>query len=527
MIQAYALYPGLYIEHADMVLSRGVQPSVCCLVAYPQSAIPPVADLQLIQAGGSRIVFKDCAVEGGISAPQTPRRGQRLRLKLYDRRWKWQFSRIDGEYNKPTPAGSIDSGTYEDYYNLIDKLLRAMGETTHSITLPEHKITPPYVKWSGANAATQLSRLLDRVGCTLVLGLDNRVYVMPVGVGNNIPTQGSETLKQFGSTRGVMPEFVTIVFANTRWQSRLKLEAVGMDSDGDIKKITDLKYKPDNGWEYEWPYTMPNVSTSSRPYALETVFRWYRVKSMGDGTLNLPGKFEVSSIEDIYPISNKLLTTMTSNKHNYAENANNIGTWYRGDLKGDNQSANSRLDVPFEIDAEMGIVKFAEPVFQLSSNTIKAATLYLTASYAADTIHSTGKSNYEKSIATNLPGAHGDAVLCDKTRFRSIIQNYSTVHPLSKKSVTDNRSDLDDFSIRHLLAYKHNFNTADQATMQWVGLEPVACTGHVRQVRWTVGYGVPMTYATWNVDLWTAGPTGHQLRMADEIGRLGDEGVTT
>src|SRR5207253_2673133 len=114
--------------------------------------------------------------------------------------------------------------------------LDAMGEPDYDASsLPNE--SRPEVHWSFDNPAECLSQLCESLGCRIVLGLlDNKVRVVRLGVGQALPEQGASFISA-GIDPPEAPSSLVLVGGPTKFQGFLELEAVGLDSLGQIVPI--------------------------------------------------------------------------------------------------------------------------------------------------------------------------------------------------------------------------------------------------------------------------------------------------
>lgn len=133
---------------------------------------------------------------------------------------------------------------------------------------------------------------------------------------------------------------------------KLNLEAVGLDTDGQIKLIDELSYKPAAGWGQEWHAVFPSITNPAhRELAVRSVFRWYRIVGEPGGQLDA-----------------------LSEHNSYV-----VGKfWKRGD-SAENSAAGDSYPGRFRLIADERVVAFDAPVVQIDPKThsFQAAELYL------------------------------------------------------------------------------------------------------------------------------------------------------
>jgi hypothetical protein len=129
---------------------------------------------------------------------------------------------------------------------LATLLLDAMGETSYDVAdLPTDP--RPKVEWDYENPAAALASLCDELGFKVVLQLDGTVALRQAGFGAALPS-GPQMSISTEIDPPERPDKITVITGRSRFQADVKLKAVGLDTDGKIKPINDLSYKPAAGW---------------------------------------------------------------------------------------------------------------------------------------------------------------------------------------------------------------------------------------------------------------------------------------
>lgn len=474
-------YPGInQILSGTFTLSHGVTPSSAIVKINPETNFAVPSGTMSITYGNQRpIEFPDCSID--MSSLQRDGSGQVWSIRIQDRRWKWKFGEIYGRYNGLNPDGRVDVNTDKTPQELATLLLQAMGETNFDVSDLPNK-TRPYVDWLGDNPAEQLESLVESLGCRVVLGTDNRVRICLLGNGSPLPP-GSVLSGGFSFDPPDIPDELKLICAPTQFQARVILEAVGLDTDGQVKLLKDLSYNPANanatqtltftdaalggtytltlmgsqtspiaynasaaaiqaelelitgpgnvtvtgtdpftitfvgtlantpvatmsvdssslvgasgnvtltkpglsgqgepfGWIKEYPETLPGligtdtISAQIRSLALKTVYRWYRIKEMATGDLNVPGYGPIKDIKQILPLQSDLLDTESGiaslgERYPRPMHAQVTGRFYSN--VGDpatfvNRPEGTPYPGEFSIDEERGIVEFSQPVYQI------------------------------------------------------------------------------------------------------------------------------------------------------------------
>lgn len=392
-IPAKFSFPGIAQVMAGTVsFGHGITPTgfQLTIVPQPSNAIVEIADLTL-EYNNETLVFKDCRADQ--AAYSFDANGNVIALAILDRRWRWAFGRISGEYNvrrEDNTIEKIDNGdpafAVEDSertpQQLARLLLTAAGETLAPDAvnaLPND--TLPYVNWDVANPMAELANLCDMLGCRVVLGLDNVVRVRKLNVGQPLPPDGlmryGASVDYFGS-----PDKVSVVSAPVRYQHDFELEAVGLDTDGSVKLLDDLSYVPSDGWGTTDIFSgFAQVDLEAgRSLAHKTVFRWYRVKVPFD----LPGYGLIKHLSQIILLGAQVFKVLADDIRTardamvyglyFAESdftaGNSIDAMeYLPDsvvdsLPEDDARTAMIVNSPFTIDSDRHIVKFSDHVYQ-------------------------------------------------------------------------------------------------------------------------------------------------------------------
>lgn len=417
MDQALVTWPGVerFVSFSG-TLQHGITPSVFSLTIAPQSRIVAATGDLVITFGKTKVTLKDCIVDE--ASYQFDDGGYLVGLQILDRRWKWRYGKISGRYNQTDDAGQILSGAGRDIaadavknserdpLDLAIYCLLAMGEKDASATdLPGD--TRPSVDWDYANPAKSLAEICEACGCRVVLGLDNKVRVRKLNVGKPLPNLPFVDA-QAEANPPEKPDKVTIVTAPVQVQWDFKLEAVGLDTDGKIKPIDELSYKPTAGWGAQDPDTFVDLTDADDPevrnLALESVYKWYRiilekdiVVPTGDGkTESIPLRHR----EQIDLLPEQVdRDSVEGEKRKIRREAWCYGVWYIPDPKdwmststterGNSASTEDYITrkkdarlvtAGFSIDTVNRVVRFSEPIYRQPSDgsaTFEPATIRL------------------------------------------------------------------------------------------------------------------------------------------------------
>jgi hypothetical protein len=500
-------------------LSLGITPSVHRLTFAPQTGSIPGNGNLVLTYGGTTIRFRDCLVDS--ASYQFNESGYLVSFNIMDRRWKWRYGHISGNYNVRREDGSIINGALPAaglnpfgggqagkadekapaYLNsertpqqLAKLCLEAMGESGYSVSaLPND--ARPAVEWEYANPAQALQELCDQFGCRLALGLDNKVRIVRLGKGANMP-DGPIIDDQLLANPPERPDHVIVITAPIMHQVDLELEAVGLDTDGTIKTIDKLSYKPAAGF-LDPPKFASVTAGEKQNLARASVYRWYRIKT----PFTLAGQ-KITDLKQILPIDDKQVMPDQATRDRmpaqvygifYSERAGGSVATNKGNTAasqsflplGDTKS-NLIYKETFTIDRDRGIVQFGSPVFRNSAGspglTIAAAQLRLRV--AVPYREKTGAfKRIERSRAT--PGKQqgtGPLVIVKDEILPAVITTYTDTFQVKKafanNAVTDKECDY------YLDAALAAFQVETPHVRTFAGWIPVSPDGALQTVSW-------------------------------------------
>lgn len=526
--QAILRFPGLeQVIRWSFTLSHGITPGVCQVDVAPQFGMPDeVGTLQLL-FGTVRLEFPGCVVD--CAQVRRSPAGMVVSLVLLDRRWKWNHGAISGRYNLRTRTGDLDPDTEKSPQELARLLLDALGENGAVVEeLPN--LARPEVDWVAANPAGELAALCESLGCRVVLGLDNRVWLRQTGRGALLPRLDVQRSVSIGVDPPARPDSLKLLAGPTRFQTQFRLQAVGEDRDGTIRPIDELAYRPADGWGAEPFSHFPNVADpDDRARALGTVFRWYRIQCTAPdettGTFHLPGDpGPIRELWQILPLEPNLIETEPGVDGIQRPRPPFVdGVYWTGSADGENLAAARRYAGPFTIDTARGIVCFARPVVKRSSadGALAPAELYLT---VAHPLHDFGtRTEVRFSSDRVLPGpaqGTGPRVIRRDDLAETIISRYSASHnPI--ETIT-NREALKAEAAAMLDAAEAEFQTFETAQVEYAGLVPIAPDGAIHQIVWSGGPHGAITRAGRNQEFSSLVPGWNERRAMENSRRAAE-----
>lgn len=514
-------------ESASITLSHGITPSQAVITILPQQAnIKTRGDFTWWE-GGTRMRWVDALAEE--ARYRYNRAGQVIQITVLDRRWKWQFPTISGHYNVRDFTGNIfkDKGTGKapdkklavsdserTVKELIELCLKALGETGYKIdNIPDE--LRPEVHWEKENAAQALQSLCTMVGCRVVLQLDNKIGIRKQGQGRKLPPNG--LVEDYGAALDPpdKPSKLIAVCGPTWFQVDLKLgDAVGMERTGEIKKIDDLSYKPDDGWKTAEPELMEEIQGSEdRQLAIEWIYRAYlfelpaEIKGYKDTPVKWAKQLHVVGLQ-VYTYK---FLGVARNRRAIA-----FGEWYdeedgestTGSLADELGYNIDRTIVPvgFEIDNERGLIKFNEPVY-LHNDDDDAVPAKLKLRTAVQI----------RDAKTGEWVRHSKEMKLDPksdTKPREIVIDELRLDVTNGKE--KNRDKLDKELQKRLDIIKEEYEFETPETATYTGWLSVELDGAIQSVTWSMGPEGAVTSVQRNNDKGSKTTQSYRIRRQNE-----------
>lgn len=548
--QGLIIYPGVQqIISGSFTLSHGISPSTAHVEIAPQSIqIPVNGTMELTYGQQFRLQFSSCRVSNPSITRGTD--GRILSFGIQDRRWKWAYGEVYGRYNLKKADGTVDTLRSEEKtpQELATILLKAMGEYGVSVAALPNDLRPEFF-WEGNNPAEELASLCDLLGCRVGLGIDDKAHIWKLGEGLSLPDNPLRRTSGYGISITGMPDAVKVVCGPTLFQSKLKLEAVGLDVDGRIKIVDRLSYKPSGGWETEYPDGFWGITNrADRRLALRTVWRWFRVVSQADGSmtpLGLPEDFEVVSIQQLLPLRNKQLIEDLDRQrdpndlltkhplpaiiegsfmkrdfaYGYSPDFSDIQKSASTDSKG-NTFIGARYVGGFSLDEERGIVELSDWCVRLSaSDGYEAPELYLTCSYEVKTEQLIPyRHGFEKRISRVKQGT-GPKIVPASDIQRMLVTQYG---PDGKKGklTFDNSKVVEKWAQQLADSAAREYQSPETEEVEYAGWIKIAPDGKIQQIGWTFGQQGAVTRASSNTEFDLVVPPYKQLREAQKIRQI-------
>jgi hypothetical protein len=337
------------------------------------------------------------------------------------------------------------------------------------------------------------------------------VRICRAGEGRDLPDGGLAMNAGLGIERTIQPDELWVVFGPTVYQSKLRLVAVGEETDGSIVPIEKLSYRPADGWgggsssAKDNTFTRDGEERSTVDLAEESVFRMYRVAGQVTGGLAVPGvktSFEISSIEQ-YVLREDLIDASAGDDGvRRTHPAFVAGVYYDelADVEG-NTKPGTKYPYGFRIDAARQLVLFDRPVYRMKDGGDAPADIYLGTSYhlrfAPGGLLARNTRRRRLGSARRKTGARIE-------HHPEIFSVFSVAYRESTKvkALRTNREEADGEADYYLDALEREYKQVDRtADVQYAGLVDICPDGAVQQVSWRVGDGGPaVTRASRNTE---------------------------
>jgi hypothetical protein len=382
------------VSRIEIARGLGVQANASIVVInLPTVTVPSIGDLS-VEFGGLVRVLRNCLsldprlevdTEGGMS----------LVLRIMDRRWAWRWRVISGRYNQPDDL-TENPNLIRTAREMAALCFEALGESGYDVSVMPDTIGPP-VNWVQDSAATALHRICRQYGCEVApIDSTDTFAVVLLGAGTT-PTVNLDTFaatSEFGEKP--RPAELQVICGRTLWATWFELEPVIETPSGEYVRFDEADYTPEEGWEefgdtehFEGLVDLDNPTETemeARAAARRSAFRYYRIKSFADGTLDLPG-FPPGSIENI----SECLPLRDLNGEKYASFAPGDrmspaelrGTFVMGGdpASGNNSPEFTRYDGRWSLRGDQGIVTLARRAYR--NVNAQGVTLDQTADAAA------------------------------------------------------------------------------------------------------------------------------------------------
>ncbi len=477
---------------AEINVPRGARAGVSRIRLAYASDISPAATQLTVSDGNASISFDDVIPDLRTVKHERNvfRHGKAMRsepqwtLLVHDRRKRWENVEVYANVNERWRDCTIRTGSKKEPDVVLKDIMNVLGEQNVTVSSPPTGIYPQF-KYEAKPGVDAISEACKAYAMDICYESGSKFTIHALGTGSPPPAGPYRYLqdKTCSTERG--PKIIYVTCAPTLFQSYLYLEAVGMDTDGEWKRIDDLSYKPSDGWEMEWPTLMSGVDIRYRDLALRTVFRCYRVMLQSiplyDGEIGTIFQIELDDV---------LVEMRGTDEEKYEIPAFIEGSFWPHSDHPVNSGAGYRYNGPFEIDKENRMVIFDHPVFKLYSSTcVGQANIMLATSYRLrdwqNMLYVRKQFSIERSDGSGVEDISRDEL------WETRVNPYSD-GKLDPNQVVSNESVIQQEAQTYLNIHKQKWDGAkDQKDVVYSGINSsVSCNGVIEKVSYRVGYGL-------------------------------------
>lgn len=555
-------YPGLSIKRADMVHMRGVEPSVCHVVALPVEpddiAKMPGGTLSFLENGSPLFEFRNCLVRRLYARAPTELNGLEVEAEILDRRHAWSAHFVSGDYNVRTSSGETEAEYQKTWEELFAIVFEAMGEDPGGVILdlPDDMMPAPVVRWSATRCSDALLELADKAGCVICLTNDDTIVVEQVGSGPDYPIEEDARVPVIRypiSVESITPG-VEVKFAPTRYEMWIRCKAVAINNTGRLSLIENADWMDNYGafLKNNAPGSYTDsvgdgaaVGVKDDSWSVQTflrqrsmLYRMYRVnylwnatKFNSDGTVDtmtLPDGGVIRSIESILPLFERNLYEVGGAAYQPSDelpivdnmsdvfdaappyvavqkSTHDVAAWSKGDKQltistFGHEGFSEETGVP-RIDFARGIIYFDQYIFFPSSNNdmlFDPGTVWLKATFNAIDEDTGALRRYRCSEYEGVTPAR-------VVHYDDVYLYHVQVPGWDDRTYT-NKDQLDNIFCPSLDGRNSSYGL-DTTWMEWSGLKNYSVRGNVPQMRWVVGKGRVYTQGGRNMQHTLIAPT--------------------
>lgn len=490
-------YSGIIVAKGGVYTqTRGVVPDRVSFRMIPQTVpIAAVGDVTM-SFGLESIVIKDCLADK--SKIWMTDEGFVGTIIFEDRRWRWsRYPLFSAYFNERIANDTIVSGSLTSLRAIVLAILTHIGEGTADVSRIANDVYPE-INVRCVQADQLLGTICQKYNLEVCLGFGSEsVVVWPQNSGSALPTGSSVMAASSTVDPPTPPQNVDICFGPSVAQARFKMASVGLDTNGEYKRLADLSYEPTGGWPGE-SVNFANVLADSGQTAFDlakkSVYRTYAIDTFADGTLNYPdGTGTLSDITQVLPLFEKLAETQLKGGayHHppvrvYGKETSSPGFGVRL-----TSTIDSLLTVPFTYDRFRGLIHFDQPVFLENfndpDNEILPAELYLECAFRIRDFVNRQFVSYVNSVGVNGSGFGTHAESVPEVNAISITAYGSNQ---SVSSVATNSAALNTYASAFRAAIVGSYQTQSRS-MVWYNkpMNSIRLDGLTSQIRHVISDG--------------------------------------
>ncbi len=484
-------YPGVAI-YKEMVYTQnaGTAPDKVSLKIVPQAS-PVAAEGDLtFTYGGAPLTLTNCLIDK--SSVVLTRRGWIGSFVLLDRRWLWaKQPNMSIHWNDRDANGNIAQPSKRTVKEMLTEILTWLGETDIDVDAVDASDYQEFNEIS-IHPLDLMNQIMDIYGYDVTIGFDgDAVTIVKKNEGAPLPA----TAVRMVSSAYDPPTPVNTVrthFGPSKMQGRLKLIAIGQDTDGQWKEIDDLSYKPTGGWKNDTPGGFGKVLADSGQEAWDkavaTVYRYYRINKFADDTMDIPdGSGSIQHIRQLLPLKEGLFpeTSFVGDgsrpKERLYGEVVKVGVDEAPAGTG-NTDTNRLLDVDYEILRKEGVVVFPAGtyMYKVVDGEPAPADLWLECVFQIRTNNDWQWAIYHKDVVIDANGTGIHTVALPQLS-NQVRVTYDADH--STLSNTSTSASLDAVATTVASAHASSYSTTSGQTVWYAGVQTsVRVDGAIRQV---------------------------------------------
>ena len=534
-------------ERMGVAYWPGVKGFISCSYTVSHDAGAGVASLEIPEQDVSKILsYGDLVITDGfgtvtlkgcrladIRFSASPTGGRTIVLLIADRRWRWRYGAISGNWNQVDPypdpelfppgeyvfaGGPYAPGTFRFAHLLMADCLRAMNETALPLIDPAPVIPVP-VQWDYEVPASALSSLCATLGYRLVYQpVADRVLCAPAGVGKVLPDNLPIITNHATLDLPRRPAAIKLVGGPTLWHDYLSLEPVGFEKNGEVRPIDKLSYKPAAGWANTSPPYFGDVQATNQLSFAEAVeltkqhvWRTFRVKMVDVVTGKAPGP-NVGGYGRIFD-RKQLVLGQSIYDGNRGINGQPMTepAWCVGSIyippgnhipehgittAGGNTDAHSGKRLPYKpaVDTDRGLVMFERCMYRMINAKVNPPDLYIFTSFSIRSIVGRIPVCYERGgVAAGAVNLGCPPEYLKHPELVAVVRTIRKDRDFSVTVVGDNFDELNPLADYYLNAANRKYEIGAAADRTYAGIVPLDPDGAIQQVTWSVGGGQPAT----------------------------------
>lgn len=497
-------------EGGNLTLYSGIFPSTISLGIPPPDDLEELERIATITLGdgedpddeetaGNKLILADCRIIDG-SLHKDTRSVPRCSFVARDFRWRWALAEpVTGEYNRRDSDGFIvgTKKTARELVWLLYELLPcpAIRDPESVNAVPDDQY--PYVDWDNKNPAEAMEEICEQFSLLIcpalgeILGGDTALaalQIFAIGEGEPLPELPAVETDDSLFTQDI-PANLRVVGGKTIEQSWVELTAVGLDpAAGEYRPLTSDSLV----WYEEYYYAGFEREISDeevRKAAEETAFRAYRLpESVTIGGIVYLRAEALRRIrnhlveKDAEDSENRYLPAYIAGEHATDEALTDPELYY--------STSTRRVDVPWHIDEEQGLIVFHRQVFGFDpiNHDQCGAELTLYCAWEAETY--TRDYIVIDGIDELWQTVHAPDVFLEQ-----IVNSSTGLIEVQNAVVTHAAATL------HAQAYAQRWRRPEQVTSRlYAGIIKTLPDGCVEQVTWSISGGGPVTRLSWGAE---------------------------